>query len=156
MDPEELRRHGHTVADWVADFLQEIETRPVLAPVQPGDVLSRLPESPPDAPEPIEDILRDFREKIVPASTQWNHPSFHAYFANTASGPGILAETLTAALNANLMLWRTAPAGTEVEERVLDWFRQMLGISGEWFGHINDTASIGTLVALAAARRQIT
>ena len=154
LDPQELRRHGHTVADWIADYLAGIEQRRVLPTISPGEFRALMPQEPPAHAEPIETILSDFDRLIVPASTQWNHPGFHAYFANTASGPGILAESLTAALNANAMLWRTAPAATELEEVVLDWLRQMLGVTGTWFGHINDTASIGTIVALAAARHR--
>jgi aromatic-L-amino-acid decarboxylase len=155
LDAKELRRHGHFVADWIADYLAGIEARPVLPAISPGEVKQQLPATAPEQPEPIDAILADFERIVVPASTHWNHPGFHAYFANTASGPGILAESLTAALNANAMLWRTAPAATELEEVVLDWLRQMLGVSGKWFGHINDTASVGTIVALAAARHRV-
>jgi aromatic-L-amino-acid decarboxylase len=156
MDPRELRRFGHEVADWVADFLETIEELPVLAQVEPGEVRARLPEHPPAQGEPMERILEDFRRIVVPGTTHWNHPGFHAYFANTASGPGILGETLTAALNANAIVWRTAPAATEIEGLVLDWLRQMLGLPASFDGHINDTASVGTLVALAAARERVT
>src|SRR5688572_29566574 len=113
MPPEEFRRHGHAVVDWIADYLANAGDYPVLAQVQPGEVAARLPASPPAAGEAVEDILRDFREVIVPGMTHWNHPDFFAYFAITASGPGILGEMLTAALNNNAMLWRTGPAPTE-------------------------------------------
>ena len=150
----ELRRYAHEIADWIADFLDHIEERPVLSPTRPGELTARLSPSPPTHGEDMGQILADFYDQIVPASTQWNHPGFHALFANTASGPGILAEALTAALNANAMMWRTAPAATEVEDLTLDWLRQMLGLPKEFRGHINDTASVGTLVALAAARHR--
>lgn len=156
MDPGELRRFGREVADWVADFRAGIEELPVLAQVEPGEILARLPKQPPSEPEPMESILNDFRDVIVPGTTHWNHPGFLAYFANTGSGPGILGETLAAALNVNAMVWRTGPAATELESRVLDWLRQMLGLPESFDGHINDTASVGTLVALAAARERAT
>jgi len=154
LDPEELRAHAHEVADWIADYLANIESRPVLSPVRPGEFRAKLPSAPPAQPEPIGDILRDFDQLVVPASTQWNHPGFHAYFANTASAPGVLAEALSAALNANAMLWKTGPAAAELELQVLDWLCQMFGVPGQWFGQIFDTASISTITALAAARRR--
>lgn len=152
MPPEEFRRHAHAVVDWMADYLARVGEHPVLARVQPGDVAARLPPSAPDAGEPVEDILRDFRDVILPGTTHWNHPGFLAYFAITAAGPGILGEMLSAALNNNAMLWRTGPAATELEERTLDWLRQMMGLPGGFHGTIQDTASISTLVAIAAAR----
>jgi aromatic-L-amino-acid decarboxylase len=156
MPRDELFRFGREVADWVADFVDTIEERPVLARVRPGDLLSRLPRSAPQEGESMEAILRDFREEIVPATTHWNHPGFFAYFANSASGPGILGDTLATALNVNAMLWRAGPAGTELEIRVCDWLRQMMGLPEDFWGHIEDTASVSTIVALAAARHQAT
>lgn len=156
LPPEVLRRHGHELADWIADYLERIESYPVLARVRPGEVAARLPDRAPQRGEPLADILRDVERVILPGVTHWNHPGFLAYFANTASVPGILAETLTAALNANAMLWRTAPAATELESVVLGWLRAMLGLPETFDGHINDTASLSTLVALAAAREQAT
>jgi aromatic-L-amino-acid decarboxylase len=154
MDPEEFRRHGYAVVDWIAGFLREPERYPVLAQVRPGDVAARLPESPPAQPEPVEAILRDFEEIIVPGTTHWNHPGFFAYFANGAAAPGILGEMLAAAVNGNAMLWRTGPAQTELEERSLDWLRQMMGLPEGFHGTIQDTASVSTLVAVAAARHR--
>jgi aromatic-L-amino-acid decarboxylase len=152
MDPEEFRRHGHAVVDWIADYFRDVDRYPVLPDVQPGEVAARLPASAPERPEPMAEILRDFEETIVPGVTHWNHPDFLAYFSITGSGPGVLGEMLAAALNVNAMLWRTGPAPTELEERTLDWLRQMLGLPAEWKGHIQDTASISSLVAIAAAR----
>ena len=156
MSPEELRRHGHRVAEWVADFLAGAEERPVLAAVRPGDVLASLPASAPEDGESMDAILDDLDRVVVPATTQWNHPGFHAYFANTGSGPGILAETIIAAINDNAMLWRTGPAATELELRVCDWLRRMIGLPAGFEGHIEDTASVSTIVALAAARQRAT
>ena len=154
MDAEEFRRHGHAVVDWIADYFRDVDRYPVLPAVQPGEIAARLPESPPGRPEPMAEILRDFEETIVPGVTHWNHPDFLAYFSITGSGPGVLGEMLAAALNVNAMLWRTGPAPTELEERTLDWLRQMLGLPAEWKGHIQDTASISSLVAIAAAREE--
>jgi aromatic-L-amino-acid decarboxylase len=140
------------VSAWVERFLADTERFPVVARVKPGDVAAQLPSSPPDEPESVETILDDFERVLIPGLTHWNHPAFFAYFANTASVPGIVAEYLTAALNVNAMVWKTSPAATELEQRALDWLRQMLGLSPGWFGVINDTASTTTLLALAAAR----
>jgi len=152
MSPDEFRKHGHAVIDWIADYLENPEQWPVLSSVRPGDLRAALPKSPPEVGEPMEDILADFQKLIVPANTHWNHPAFMAYFANSATGAGVLGETLAAALNVNAMLWRTSPAATELEQHSLDWLRQMLGLSSEFTGVIGDTASSNTLYALAAAR----
>ncbi|HEX5727671.1 MAG TPA: pyridoxal-dependent decarboxylase [Longimicrobiaceae bacterium] len=152
MPPEEFRRHAHAAADWIARYLAQVDRYPVLAQVQPGDVAARLPASPPAQGEPMEEILRDLDQVILPGITHWNHPDFFAYFAITGSGPGIVGELLAAGLNVNAMLWRTGPAPTELEERALDWLRQLLGLPEGFRGTIQDTASTSTLVAVAAAR----
>ena len=152
MSPAEFRKHGHAVIDWIADYLEKPDKWPVLPDVRPGDIRGALPQSPPLRGEPMEAILADFQTLIVPATTHWNHPAFMAYFANSATGAGILGEALTAALNVNAMLWRTGPAATELEQLTLDWLRQMLGLPSDFFGAIADTASSNTLYALAAAR----
>jgi aromatic-L-amino-acid/L-tryptophan decarboxylase len=152
MDPEAYRRGARRVADWVADYLRDIELYPVLSPTEPGAVRHALPASPPAGGEPLEAILSDLDEILLPATTHWQSPGFMAYFASSASSPGILGETIAAALNVNAMLWRTAPAATELEQVALDWLRQMVGLPEPLFGVINDTASSSTLYALAAAR----
>ncbi len=152
MSAAEFRKHGHAVIDWIADYLAKPEKWPVLPGVEPGDVRHALPQAPPPRGEPIEAILEDFKRVIVPGTTHWNHPAFMAYFANSSTAAGVLGETLTAALNVNAMLWRTAPAATELELLTLDWLRQMLGLPADLFGAIGDTASSNTLYALAAAR----
>jgi len=124
----------------------------VLPRMRPGALRAALPPAPPEAPEPFEAILADFERLVVPATTHWNHPGFLAYFAITGSVPGILGELLAAALNVNGMLWRTGPAATELEQHVLDWLRQLLGLPAGWFGILHDTASTSTFHALAAAR----
>jgi aromatic-L-amino-acid decarboxylase len=148
----DLRRDGQAAVEWVARYLETMRELPVRAQVEPGEVRGRLPASPPEQAEPFADVLRDLDEVIVPGTTHWNHPGFFAYFAITGSGPGILAELLSAAFNVNAMLWRTGPAATELEELVLDWLRQLLGLPEGLHGHIEDTASTSTLAALAAAR----
>ncbi len=152
MSPEEFRRHGHAVIDWIADYLADPEAWPVLPSVKPGDLRKALPASPPEQGESMDTILADFERLIVPANTHWNHPDFMAYFPNSATGAGVLGEALSAALNVNAMLWRTTPAGTELETHTLDWLRQMIGLPDKFFGIIGDTASANTLYALAAAR----
>jgi aromatic-L-amino-acid decarboxylase len=154
MDPEEFRRHAHAVVDWMSDYFRDIENYPVLARVQPGETAAKLPAGAPEHPEPMADILRDFEATIVPGITHWNHPDFFAYFAISGSAPGVLGEMLAAALNVNAMLWRTGPSPTELEERALDWLRQMMGLPADFRGHIQDTASISSLTAIATAREE--
>src|SRR5216683_5131261 len=155
MDPETFRLYGHQVVDWIADYLTHVGEYPVLAQTVPGDIRHALPDKPPVEPEAMETILADFERVLLPGITHWNSPGFLAYFSITGSGPGILGEMLSAALNVNAMLWRTSPAATELEQVTLDWLRQMLGLPSPLFGVINDTASSGTLYALAAAREAI-
>jgi aromatic-L-amino-acid decarboxylase len=155
LPPDELRRALHRTADLIADYLERVGDYPVLPPVSPGDVGRALPAAPPAQGEPIDRVLDDYRRLIEPNVTHWNHPGFLAYFAISGSGPGILGEALAAGLNVNAMLWRTSPAAVELEERVCDWLRQMIGLPPVFQGHINDTASSSSLVALAAARHRL-
>jgi aromatic-L-amino-acid decarboxylase len=155
VDLEAFRSEAHKLVDWIARYLAEGEDLPVLARVRPGEVRGALPASPPAQPEPLETFLADVERIVLPGITHWNHPSFFAYFANSATAPGILGEMLSAAFNANAMLWKTSPAATELELLVLDWLRQMLGLPEGLFGVIQDTASTSTLVALAAAREAV-
>lgn len=155
MTPEAFRRYGYRVVDWIAGYLAKVGEYPVLAQVAPGEIRRQLPETPPTQGESLEQVLADFERVILPGITHWNHPAFFAYFAITGSGPGILGEMLSAALNVNGMLWRTSPALTELEEHVLDWLRQMLGLPPGWLGMITDTASISSLYAIAAAREAV-
>jgi aromatic-L-amino-acid decarboxylase len=152
MDPESFRRHGHRVVDWLAEYLARPEEYPVLAQVSPGHVAAMLPSKAPDRGEPFDAIFEDFERIIVPGLTHWQHPGFFAYFAITASGPGILAEMLAAGLNVQAMLWRTSPAATELEQVALGWLRDLMGLPASFDGVIYDTASVSTLHALAAAR----
>jgi aromatic-L-amino-acid decarboxylase len=141
-------------SEWVAGYLETAGERPVFPAVAPGEVSSKLPRSAPERGEPFANVLRDLDELIMPGLTLWNHPRFFAYFANTGSEPGILAELLTAALNVNAMAWVTSPAATELEQVVLDWLAELIGLPAGLHGHIEDTASTSTLAALAAARAE--
>jgi aromatic-L-amino-acid decarboxylase len=152
--PADFRQAMHRVADLLADYLEGVGNYPVVPRIQPGDVRRLLPTTPPAEPEPLDGILDDYQRLIEPNTTHWNHPGFMAYFGITGSGPGILGEALAAGLNINTMLWRTGPAATELEEHVCDWLRQMIGLPPDFRGHINDTASIASLLSLAAARQR--
>jgi aromatic-L-amino-acid decarboxylase len=152
MDPDEFRREGHRLVDWIAGYLANVERYPVLSRVSPGDIRRALPEAPPDQGEKFDDIFADFERLILPGITHWNHPGFFAYFAITGSAPGVLAEFLSAALNAQGMLWRTSPSVTELEEVALGWLRQLIGLPPAFEGVIYDTASVSSLHALATAR----
>ena len=152
LPPQEFLRQAERVVRWITEYLAAPERFPVVPRVAPGEIAAALPAAPPAAAESLDAILDDFERLIVPGVTHWNHPGFFAYFAITASAPGILAEMLISALNVNAMLWKTSPSATELELRTLDWLRQLLGLGDGWFGLINDTASISTLLALAAAR----
>jgi aromatic-L-amino-acid/L-tryptophan decarboxylase len=147
-----FRDDGAAALEWAARYLERVGELPVLAQVKPGELMERLPASPPETAEPFADVLRDLDELIVPALTNWQHPRFFAYFAVTASEPGILAELIAATLNQVAIVWRASPASTELELRTVDWVRQLLGLPEGWHGHIEDTASTSTLAALIAAR----
>jgi aromatic-L-amino-acid decarboxylase len=152
MDPASFRAAAHEVVDRMADYLERVESYAVFPPIEPGSLRPRFPTTPPEAPEPLGDILADYGRLIEPNATHWQHPGFLAYFATTASGPGILGEMLTAALGQNPMLWRTSPIGTELEQVVVDWLRQALGLPDGFDGLLTDTASTSSLIALGAAR----
>ena len=147
-----FRDDGSAALEWVAKYLERVGDFPVLAQVEPGQIRSRLPVAPPEQAEPFANVLRDLDEILLPGVTHWQHPRFFAYFAVTGSEPGILAELLAAGLNNVSILWRTAPAATELEEVTLSWLAQLLGLPSGWHGHIEDTASTSTIAALAAAR----
>jgi aromatic-L-amino-acid decarboxylase len=152
MPAGEFRRIGYEVVDWIANYLEDPRKLPVLTRVQPGELTDQLPLTAPEQGEPMEAILADFRNLIVPSSTLWNHPHFFNFFAVSTSGPGILAEALAATLNMNGMLWKSSPAVTELEQVTLSWLRQWLGLPDSFFGMIHDTASSSTFHAVLAAR----
>ena len=148
----DFREDGAAALEWAAQYLDRLPELPVLAQVKPGELAAQLPESAPEEAETFADVLRDLDELILPALTNWQSPRFFSYFAVTASEPAILAELLAATLNQVAIIWRASPASTELELRVADWVRQLLGLPDGWHGHIEDTASTSTLAALIAAR----
>jgi aromatic-L-amino-acid decarboxylase len=149
----DLRSDGAAALEWAARYLERVGELPVLAQVQPGEIRAKLPASAPEQPEPFSAVLRDLDEVLLPGVTHWQHPRYFAYFATSASEPAILAELLAATLNSVAILWRTAPAATELEGVVLDWTAQLLGLPRGWHGHIEDSASTSTLAAIIAARQ---
>lgn len=155
MPIDEFRKNGYKLVDWIADYLSNIEKYSPLAQVNPGDILKRIPKTPPTNGEDIENVLADVDKILMDGITHWNHPGFMAYFNSTSSGPGILAELLTAALGVNGMLWKTSPAFTELEKSMMNWFRQMVGLPENYWGIIYDTASTSSMHAIASAREQL-
>jgi aromatic-L-amino-acid decarboxylase len=156
MDVETFRREAHGVVERMADYLAEIERYPVRAQVRPGEILARLPEAAPEQAEPFDAIMADVERIVLPGLTHWQHPRFLAYFPANASPPAILAEMLTATFGAQCMLWQTSPAATELETRVLDWLRRLVGLPEGFHGVIQDTASSATLCAILTARERAT
>jgi aromatic-L-amino-acid decarboxylase len=156
MNTEEFRRHAHVFVDWMADYLKYVEQYPVRAQIKPGEIAAKLPFAPPEQAEAMEAIFADFQSLVLPGITHWQHPSFFAYFPANASPPSVLAEMLTATLGAQCMLWQTSPAATEMETRVLDWLRQMIGLPEGFHGVIQDSASSAILCAILTARERAT
>jgi aromatic-L-amino-acid decarboxylase len=162
MTPDEFRRHGHAVVDWIADYQSRVESFPVLSQVKPGDIRAALPANPPEQGEPFEALLKDVERVILPGVTHWQSPNFFAYFPSNASGPGILGDLLSSGLDVQGMLWSTSPACTELETHVMDWLVAMLGLPKKFLssnaggGVIQDTASSSALCALLAARERAT
>jgi len=148
----EFREAAHKAVDWIADYFDNIDAYPVLSRVQPGDIEKQFARAASETGKDYDALLAEFREKILPGITHWNHPSFFAYFSITGSQAGVLGELLTAAINANGMLWKTSPSLTELETLALRWLRDALGLPSNLFGIINDTASVNVFLALAAAR----
>jgi aromatic-L-amino-acid/L-tryptophan decarboxylase len=147
-----FREDGAAAVEWAARYLERVGDLPVLAQVEPGEIRRQLPASPPEQGEPFTSVLRDLDGILLPGITHWQSPRFFAYFAVSAAEPGILAELLAATLNSVAFIWRTSPASTELEALTLDWTAQLLGLPDGWHGHIEDTASVSTIAALAAAR----
>jgi aromatic-L-amino-acid/L-tryptophan decarboxylase len=148
----DLRADGAAALEWAARYLERVGELPVLAQVAPGEIRAKLPATAPEDPEPFSAVLDDLDEILLPGVTHWQHPRYFAYFATSASEPGILAELLSATLNTIAILWRTSPASTELEAVVLDWTAELLGLPSGWHGHIEDTASTSTFAAIIAAR----
>jgi aromatic-L-amino-acid decarboxylase len=154
--PEEFRKQLHELADWIADFRQNLGSLRVAPNDKPGAILAALPAKPPEEGEPFEKILSDVDRVIVPGMVHWSHPMFLGYFGWTTTAPAILGEIITAPLNVNAMTWRTCPAATELETLVVDWIRQWMDLPREFGGVVYDTASVGVMHALAVAREEVT
>lgn len=155
MPPEDFRRFGYEIVDWIADYFERIETFPVLSQNQPNDLKNALPKSAPERGEDFADVLADVERLILPAVTHWNHPNFHGLFSTSTSSVGLFGDMFASAFDMKAMLWRTSPASTELEPVVLDWLRQMMNLPEDFKGVIYDTASISTLHALAMAREKL-
>jgi aromatic-L-amino-acid decarboxylase len=156
MDKDSFRQYGYKFVDWVADYFERVESLPVRSRLKPGDVRRKLPESPPVLGESMDRIFKDFEDIILPGITHWQHPRWFAYFPANSSPPSVLAELLTAGIGAQCMVWLTSPAAAELEEVVMDWLKQILGLPEGMEGVIQDTASTATLVALLSAREKAT
>ena len=156
MTPDEFRRYGHALIDWLADHHAGLSALPVMAATKPGDVRHALPADPPEQPEPFEATLADLDRVVVPGLSHWQHPRFFGYFPANALPSGILGDLVSTGLGVLGLSWQSSPALTEIEEVATDWMRRMVGLSGEWSGVIQDTASTSTLVALICARERTT
>ncbi len=152
---EEFRSAGHKHLDWIADYLNNPRKFPVTTDVKPGELAAKLPVAAPEQGESLEAIFRDFQTSVLPALTLWNHPRFFAYFSISSTPPGILAEMLAATVNVNAMLWKSSPGATELEQITLGWLRDWVGLGDQFFGIIYDTASVGVMQALGAAREYV-
>lgn len=155
INSQEFRKQAHLFVDWMVDYLGDIEKYPVKSNVLPGDILEQLPDLPPEDSETIETIFNDFQNIILPGITHWQSPNFFAYFPANSSFPSLLAEMLTATLGAQCMIWETSPAAAELEEKVLNWLKSMIGIPDNFYGVIQDTASTATLTAILTAGKNL-
>lgn len=156
MDSNEFRKYGHEIVEWIARYFENVEKYPVKSRVTPGSIKALLPEIPPSGSESFDQFLKDFDDIIMPGITHWQSPNFFAYFPANSSPPSVLAEMLTAALGAQCMIWETSPAATELEERMMEWLREMTGLPSYFEGVIQDSASSATLAALITAREKVT
>jgi len=155
MDAATFRTLGHALVDWVADYREGLAARPVMSSVAPGEIRAKLPTAPPLKGAGLEGVIGELERVVMPGITHWNHPSFFAYFPSNTSYASILADLVASGLGSQGMSWQTSPAATEVEEVVMDWLRQMVGLSGAWTGVIHDTASTATFSALLCAREKV-
>ena len=156
MDSDEFRKYGHEIVEWIARYYENIEQYPVKSRSLPGSIKAALPHLPPSGSESFDLFLKDFDEIIMPGITHWQSPDFFAYFPANSSPPSVLAEMLTAALGAQCMIWETSPAATELEERMMEWLREMTGLPSYFEGVIQDSASSATLAAIITAREKVT
>jgi aromatic-L-amino-acid decarboxylase len=156
MTPDEFRKHAHDLVEWMADYMENVESQPVKSSVKPGEIFDKIPDKPPLHSESFDSLMRDFNEIIMPGITHWQNPNFFAYFPANTSPPSILAEMLTATLGAQCMMWETSPAAAELEEKMMIWLREMTGLPSGFEGVIQDSASTATLAAILTAREKAT
>ena len=154
MDPSEFRTLGHELVDWVADYRERIDDYPVMSRVQPGEVAARMPAEPPLQGEGLGDIVADLERVVMPGITHWNHPGFFAYFPSNSDLSSVLADLVSSGIGSQGMSWQTSPACTEIEDVVMEWLREMVGLPGTFTGVIQDTASTATFCALLCARER--
>jgi aromatic-L-amino-acid decarboxylase len=154
MSPEEFRRLGHQLIDWIADYRARVASMPVMSPVEPGAVRAQLPAAPPIRPEAFDGVFRDLERIILPGLSHWQHPNFYGYFPSNGELASVLGDYLSTGLGVLGLSWQSSPALTELEEVVTDWVRQIVGLSDAWSGVIQDTASTSTLIALLCARER--
>src|SRR5689334_4945393 len=154
MDAEQFRQLGHALVDWIADYRETIAARPVMSPARPGEIKARMPSAPPEHGGAAGELIARLDADVLPGITHWNHPGFFAYFPSITSYASILGDLACAGLGVQGMSWQTSPAATEIEEVVMDWLRQMVGLSPAWTGVVQDTASTATLCALLCAREK--
>jgi len=155
MTPDEFRKYAHEVVEWMADYLENVENYPVKSSIGAGEIFGKIPDSPPTHPEPFDSFLKDIDAIIIPGITHWQNPNFFAYFPANTSPPSILAEMLIATLGSQCMIWETSPAAAELEEKMMIWLRDMIGLPSGFEGVIQDTASTATLAAIVTAREKI-
>lgn len=155
MTSNDFRKHAHEFVDWMADYMENVENYPVKSQVQPKDIYNQIPTQMPTQSESMDDIFKDFKDIIIPGVTHWQNPNFYAYFSANTSGPSVLAEMLMSTMGIQGMKWDTSPASTELEERMMEWLRDNMGIPTSWTGVIQDTASTATLASIITAREQL-
>jgi len=156
MTADEFLKHGHELVEWMAAYMRDAGKYPVKSRVRPGEIFSRIPDQPPEKPESFSEFMRDFEEIIMPGITHWQSPNFFAYFPANSSPPSVLAEMITATLGAQCMIWETSPAATELEEKMMIWLRDLIGLPNNFEGVIQDSASNSTLTAIITAREKAT
>ena len=156
LNPKDFKKEAGPVVDWIDRYLNNISSFPVKSKVLPGDIYRAIPDEAPLNSEPMERIMEDLDRIILPGMTHWQHPGFHAYFPANSSVESVLAESLTSAMGAQCMIWDTSPAAAELEQRMMEWLRDAMGIPGNFEGVIQDSASSASLVSLITAREVAT
>jgi aromatic-L-amino-acid/L-tryptophan decarboxylase len=156
MTSDEFRKHAHELVEWIASYMENVEDLPVKSSVEPGEIFKKLPDKPPQSPESFDSLMKDFNEIIMPGITHWQSPNFFAYFPANTSPASVLAEMITSALGAQCMIWETSPAAAELEEKMMIWLRDLIGLPSTFEGVIQDSASTATLAAILTAREKAT